>query len=194
MPGIKDGYTIKTFLEANQSRFQIFLVNGWRINDESHEQGFETWPHGLTEQILPKNAPPSIGPFISTNDDLFAKYPLSGVTDHPIGSWEHELYRLYWRNRYSYGAHLLSFALQGEGNQPLFSKAAENLAPVESAMNRTKPELFVGSAVFYKYLGITYQRLHKKEEARAALDKYLAKLPVASPEHSWTVDFLKTLN
>lgn len=144
--------SLKELLDLNSGRHSVFLVNGIRINDSTYEADYELWPMGDVDEFRPKARPLAPGDWVSQSDAWWRRFEPVPSTQAPTGTWEHELFRLHWRQRYSLGANLAAYASAHGPDRALLERAVEVMEEVVPVMDQTRPPLFRNPGDLYNNL------------------------------------------
>ena len=105
------GYNIKELLDANISRFPIFVCNGFFNNgDTGYAKYYKFYADGLVDRVLPMSEAIDLKNWITTADANFALFhptTLGRFGDEP---WERPMGELYWGMRRGYCNNLLAYS------------------------------------------------------------------------------------
>jgi hypothetical protein len=82
------GFTARAFLDLNQPRAPVFVVNRvpWLA---SLEEAYRLWPVGLVEELRPKDAPPDPERWIRRVEEAYERFDARRGRASPAGTWEH---------------------------------------------------------------------------------------------------------
>src|SRR5262249_27240591 len=93
-------FDLAGFMDRNAARFPIFVANGIRIPDDSYQRGYNSWPIGLVQWMLPKNRELDYEDWLRRDAEALVRYSPPAPDRYPEDSWEHEVLRQYWFARY----------------------------------------------------------------------------------------------
>lgn len=177
-PNRPPGFSMRSFVAANEAAFPIAVYPEWKSGDRSVESVYELWPMGLALRVAPLASPPSLQAWERDSDaglqtlDRHAWPPLDA---YPAGTWEHVVLDDVWQAHHRRGWWLLTKALANGGDARLLADARATLEAAERA--RPDAPWFV-----YRNLGIVYERLavaapELRERQIASWRRYLELAP-----------------
>jgi hypothetical protein len=165
-------------MEANAARHPILVANGIRIADASWQQGFNSWPIGLVQWMIPKSRELDYEEWLRRDAEALAHFTPPPRGRYSEESWEHEVLRQYWFARYTHGVELINYATRHDSDRRAAERAVQTLESVVTAGVFVQPQV-------YKTLGGAYGVLSVHDSTAHAgmirsFNRYLELAPEAS--------------
>lgn len=173
-------YNMKELMDANLSKFPIFVINGFYRWDQSTENVYQNVPWGLTEQVVPQARVIAPEVWRDVNDSVFESFPIRQLAHYPVGSWEASMARNYFGSAYIYGIQLLKQAVEANDDRKLLEKGAKILELVGDYYPDVHVDLFKNLGVAYQHLGVYDAQAYLK--MKDAWRKYLQMNPIENSE------------
>ncbi len=155
--GATGTYNFKEFLDANRSA-PLFVVNNFRLHDNSYASGYVAWPQGFVEQLLPRGEELSYETWLARERAQVDAIEPSSLTSFPLDSWEREVLRQYWIEKESFAAALVNYAHAHEEKRAPIDLAISTMEEIEQETPYPDPQVA-------KNLGAAYQQLMRFDAA-----------------------------
>lgn len=177
-PTAADGFSMRSFLDANASRRPVAVYAEWKRGDASTTGTYDLWPMGLASRVVATASAPDLQAWRSENAaalralDDYGWQPLAA---EPAGTWERVALEDVWQAHHRAGWWTLAQAVARDGDPELLAAAR---AEFERAA-RTHPD---PPWYLERNLGIVYERLALHDPSLrgaqlAAWRRYLATAP-----------------
>jgi len=143
LPG---SYDLEGLFDANVERFALF-TNALEHGDTSWSAGYTSWPEGLLERVVPKQAQMDVEAWLARTDRWIAAVRVGSPERITEGSWEQVAWEEYGKVESRRGTRLLAHVIGGAPDPRYVRRAGRILQ--RAAETRE-------SAAVYLNLGISY--------------------------------------
>lgn len=175
-PTAPDGFSMRSFLDANAGHRPFAVYPDWKPGDESASTDYELTPAGLALDVARVGLAFDYR-YLRGQAELRAldEYGWQRVGLYDAGTWERVAREDVWHARARFGTWLLTQALARDGDARLFQAARIQLERAEHGHPDPPWYLFRNLGIVYERLAIREPKL--RERQLATWRRYLATAP-----------------
>jgi len=102
------GWSMLQFIEANRATYpNVYLCGGWYSGDNSPEQLYDLYPHGVCERLVRKDNKLSLASWARESAAALPRYPLPDPGKYDDTTWEHNVFEVSFKANHTRAFHAL---------------------------------------------------------------------------------------
>ena len=135
MPTEKGCYDLGGFIQANISRYPVFLRKGAPSRSTGASRpDFQLWPDGLCTRIQLKDTPVNLDEWLSSTAAHLPRYALPPINHYHQDTWEFAVRDSLWAARQNRAQKVMVEAIARKNDQHLLMIARDELEDVLAAL------------------------------------------------------------
>jgi len=182
----RGGYSMLGFIQANREKYpNVFNCGGWYSGDNSAEQVYDKYPHGLCERLVRRDLPLRLREWAEESKAALPRYPLPDRAKYDDTTWEYNVFTESFKANHTRAFHALMHGMSKPGisveeKRDAFAIAREAYSQVVRDHPFPTPDYMLkNTGIAFTQAGMVENSSKQPEYTREGLKWFEAYLKVA---------------